>query len=191
MPLLQDLLEACYLLAHPEAKAAPCEFDWTRVSTANLRELEAARKRKRKSGRASRARRNAAQQRFRERQKARIGEAQFNARHADEQSAWLRSENGQRYEARQVDLSHTAARKAAERSKRLGEKLAALALADLEAPTYVVVGRDGRATREDWPLRDATAAWLAQATAPPPVSKPAEISTAVSISLDTNPPNQL
>jgi len=191
MPLLQDLLEACYFLAHPEAKTRPCEFDWSRVSTANLRELEAARKRKRKSGRASRERRNAAQQRFRERQKARTGEAEFNARRAEEQSAWRRSENGQRYEARQIDLSHMAARKAADRSKRLGEKLAALALADLEAPTYVVVGRDGRGIREDWPLRDATAAWLAQATAPPPVSKPGEISTEVSISLDTNPPNQL
>lgn len=162
-PFLQDLLEACYLRAHPEAKDRPCPFDWARIEPQKLARFERARKKRRgkKSGRASRASRSAAQQRYRDRQRARLGEERFNAQRAAQQSTWLRSETGQRYEARLVDLEYAAARKAKEQSKRTGEKLAALSLAQLEAPTYVVAIPGRKRVREVWPPRDAAALWIA------------------------------
>jgi hypothetical protein len=161
VPLLQDLLEACFYLAHPEAKDRPCEFDWRRVSTRNLRELEHKRKQKRRGGRASREKRAAAQERYRQRQKARLGEEEFNARRAAEQDGWRRSEPGQRYEERLVQLEYIAARKAKERSKRLGTILSVAALADLEAPEYILVAPTGKRTRESWPLPlDDAARWI-------------------------------
>lgn len=178
--LLQELLEACYLRAHPEEKTAPSTFDWSRVAPAALRELEARRKRKNPGGRARPERRAAAQARYRARQKARLGATEYLARRAEESARQRRGEAGIRYEARLAQIEHNAARKAKERSKSLGTRLALLALADLEAPTYVVAIPGKKRERERWPLRDAAAAWLAANTprTPGQVSK---------IPLDTSP----
>ncbi len=165
MSLLSELLEACYYRAHPEEKTAPCEFDWNRVSPQNLRAVEHKRKQKKPGGKCSPAKAAAAQQRYRDRKKAQIGEAAFNAARAAEQLAWAHSENGVRYTTRQSELSYSDARKQAEKAKRLASRLATVALADLEAPSYVVIAASGKATIESWPLRDEAAA---VARRPPP-----------------------
>jgi hypothetical protein len=163
--LLAQLLAACYFRLHPEEKTEPEQIDWSLFQPGQIERTEAARKARRgkHGGKASRAKRAAAQQRFRDRQRARLGEEKFLEANAAAAVVYRRSEAGQRNAAHHSDQKFLDSQRAARRGKRLAAALATIGLADLEAPSYVVIDVHGRRIIEAWPLRDEAAAWLALA----------------------------
>src|ERR1700735_152734 len=162
------MLEVCFGRMHPELKDRPAP-EWPsakRIAEA-IRQSEL---RKKPTNQAQRDRRDKMRKR-RQRENPDAGRratARYRARHPDTERErhrdqareWRKTEQGIRNEVRQTERKARGVYAARHLSKLIASDVATLALKNIEAPEYGVIGAHGTRRHESWPLNDAAARWL-------------------------------